>query len=295
VRKSGKKVLLVAATNYYSRLDEALIRPGRLHQRVSVLPPQQEEEVIALLKYYLRGDLADADLTQLARIGRGATPAQVEGWLGQARGAARAAGHTLRLEDILEQMIPRDDRPARDIEAIALHEIGHAIVAHSLGHAVESVSILQQGMFGGVTATVVHTLVPTWHDIMDTVCIKLAGRAADIEIGRGANAGAGTDLASATQVLSSALAQYGLGDKLLHVPDTSLTSPALGDEIDALLKAQLRRAQQIVRAYAGVARWLAERLMHEKVLPGVTVSRALERSGTAKQSDSTVDRSRSGD
>ena len=91
VRKSGKKVLLIAATNYYSRLDEALIRPRQpVHRRVSVLPPQRDEEVIALLKYYLRGDLADADLTQLARIGRGATPAQVEGWLGQARGAARA-------------------------------------------------------------------------------------------------------------------------------------------------------------------------------------------------------------
>ncbi|KFL30300.1 hypothetical protein JP75_17200, partial [Devosia riboflavina] len=44
VRKSGKKVLLLGATNYYDRLDGALIRPGRLQQRVSVLPPRTEAE-----------------------------------------------------------------------------------------------------------------------------------------------------------------------------------------------------------------------------------------------------------
>jgi len=39
LRQSGRKVLLIGVTNYRERLDSALIRPGRLQQRVSLLPP----------------------------------------------------------------------------------------------------------------------------------------------------------------------------------------------------------------------------------------------------------------
>ena len=41
LRKSNTKVLLLGATNYYLHLDPALIRPGRLQQRVPVLPPRK--------------------------------------------------------------------------------------------------------------------------------------------------------------------------------------------------------------------------------------------------------------
>lgn len=129
LRRSGRKVLLVGATNYYDRLDAALIRPGRLQQRVAVMAPQTEDEVIALMRYYLGGDLADTDLHTLARVGHGATPAMVEGWLKQARAAARSQSRPLEPGNILAQMAPEDDRSPTDIRAIALHEIGHALVA----------------------------------------------------------------------------------------------------------------------------------------------------------------------
>lgn len=60
LRRSGKRVILIGATNYYHHLDSALIRPGRMQQRVSVLPPQSDAEVAALFAYYLEGDLIAA-------------------------------------------------------------------------------------------------------------------------------------------------------------------------------------------------------------------------------------------
>ncbi len=177
----------------------------------------------------------------------------------------------------------------------ALHEIGHAIVALCLGHTVESISIVLKGMLGGITATVSHTLVPTWNGIMDSVSVQLGGRASEIEIGRGANARAEADLAAAAQLLANALARYGLGDKLLHLPDTSWASTTLGDEIDVHLKRQLQRAQDIIRINAGVARRLAERLMRKKVLSGAVVLRALEHGTSAKRSDAARNPPRSKD
>ena len=161
VRKSGKKVLLLGATNYYDRLDSALIRPGRLQQRISVLPPRSEGEVVAVLRYYLKADLADLDLGRFARIGRDATPALVEGWIKEARSLARSLNRPLEAGDILEQMVPRDDRSPADIRSVAIHEMGHALVGHRLGLTVDSVSVIADSDSEGRTWTRLASRVPT--------------------------------------------------------------------------------------------------------------------------------------
>lgn len=276
-RKSRKKVFLLGATNYYDRLDAALIRPGRLHRRVPVLAPETDEEVAALFRYLLRGDLADADLGKLTKVGRGATPAEVEGWLKAARSAARIKGRALELTDIQEQMVPKDYRPVDDIRAIAIHEIGHAVVSHRLGHAVQSVSIVPRGSTGGLPQIQMPTLVPTWATIEDTVTIALGGRAADVVLGNGANVGAGTDLAGATQLLVDAIERQGLGDTLVYVPEVRLQSAKLSQMVDAHLRRLLQRAISIVEADRDLAQLLAERLASEKMLSGREVETALKR------------------
>src|SRR5690606_16274671 len=41
--QSGKHILLIGATNHFDRLDAALVRPGRLETKVSVLLPDRED------------------------------------------------------------------------------------------------------------------------------------------------------------------------------------------------------------------------------------------------------------
>ncbi|HWV21447.1 MAG TPA: AAA family ATPase, partial [Devosia sp.] len=218
LRRSGRKIMLLSATNFYHRLDAALVRPGRLQQRISVLPPQSDEELIALMRYYLGADLADADLGKLARPGRGATPAMVEGWVKEARASARAEARSLTFADLLEAIVPKDARTPGDIRTIAIHECGHALVALRLGRTVETISILPEGTSGGRVLVHLPTIVPTWQDMLDTLAVTLGGRAADIVLGRGANAGAEADLAEATQMLLDAHERQGLGKTLVAVP-----------------------------------------------------------------------------
>lgn len=268
LRKSNRKVLLLGATNYYAHLDNALIRPGRLQQRVSVQPPQTESDVIALLRYYLRGDLAEADLGRLGRIGRGATPAMVEGWLKEARGAARSNKRPLELGDILAQMVPSDDRAPADIRAIAIHEMGHAIVAHRLGQRVESVSIIADGNSGGRTWTRLPTIVPTWDRLLDMATVTLGGRAADIVLGDGPNAGAEGDLASATELLIAAHERQGLRDSLVFAPALAFRRADTFAAVNAELRRLLKRAMAIVEADRDLVLQLADRLIAERVLSG---------------------------
>lgn len=275
LRRSGKRVLLIGATNYYGHLDGALIRPGRMQRRVSVLPPRSEDEVAALFDYYLKGDLANADVGKLARLGIGATPATVEGWLKEARGLARAAGRSLRLADVLAQMLPREDRSLEDVWTIALHEIGHAVVACRLGLTVERVSIVPEGESGGHTRTTLPSIVPTWERLCDMVTVSLGGRAADIVLGSGANAGAEGDLANATAILLSAFERQGLRDGLAFMPALGFSRGDVVAAVEVQLARLMKRATAIVEADRVVALNLAKCLMTERILSGADVKAAL--------------------
>lgn len=267
MRKSGRPVLLLGATNYYDRLDDALVRPGRLQERVSVLPPESEEEVIAVLRHYLGDDLAQTDLSRVGRLGQGATPARIEGWIKEARGLARAEERSLLIGDILAQVVPKDTRTAADIRTVAIHEIGHALVAHRLGLVVESVSIIPVGASSGQTVTRRPTLMPTWDQVMDYVTLALGGRAADMVVGQGANSGAESDLAEATQLLLLAYETQGLYEGLAsrHVLGTIAGHADLRRDIGKKLWQALDRARAIVRQDRDLVLTLAERLISEKM------------------------------
>ncbi len=80
VRRSGRSILLVAATNYFSRLDQALVRPERLECRVPVYPPRTEPEIAAVFRYHLKGDVDDEAILTVARLSVGASPALSPRW-----------------------------------------------------------------------------------------------------------------------------------------------------------------------------------------------------------------------
>lgn len=264
LRRCGKPVLLLGATNFYQHLDAALVRPGRMQQRVSVGPPTREGEVIELLRYYLKTVLPDAELAKLARLGIGATPAMIEGWTKEAMAAARAAGRELCVSDILEQMLPPDERSPADLRAIAFHEVGHVVVAHRLGLTVEHVTLVQEGQSGGHTRTRLPSQVPGWAEIIDQVTILLGGRAADIVLGSGPNTGAENDLERATAMLVDAIDRQGLGARLAYRP--ALLPVTGGPDIEAHLSRLLERAIDIVGANREAAVRLANRLLQQRFL-----------------------------
>ena len=273
VKRSGKRVFLLAGTNYYTRLDEALIRPGRLHKRVNFASPQGDAEVFEFLRHFLTDELADADLTALVRYAAGATQAAMEGWVKQARALARAGRRPLQASDVLAQIVPRETRSPKDIRAIALHEVGHALVAHRLGHKVETLSIISQGISGGHTKSVTAGVIHTISEIRDTATVMLAGRAADIALGDGANSGAQADLEAATHLLLAAHECQGLDDTLLYMPAVSARPrPGAVRSVGKELTVLLDRAIAMIRAEHDLALALADRLIAARILTGTEIA-----------------------
>lgn len=278
VRESDRPILLIGATNYPDRIDAALKRPGRLGRHVQVRPAENETEVATLLAYYLAEDLDPASIAIAATFVGGATPAEIEGWVRGARRVARDAQRTLVLDDLLVQFAPADSRSPAELHSVAVHEAGHSVSALVLGHKLQRVSIVAEGIFGGITTWRPPSMVHTLRDIEDQVVVVLAGRAADRLLGAGADAGAALDLEWATMRLAAADASLGLREGLAHRSDDIglrhllRADPELLARVEGQLKAQMRRAEALVGVYADAIVAVAEALVVRRVLTGNEVS-----------------------
>ncbi|WP_367615601.1 AAA family ATPase, partial [Pseudoroseomonas ludipueritiae] len=85
-------IVIVGCCNDASRIDPAILRPGRLERLIRV-PRPDEGALAAILRHHLGGELPGADLSRLALLGLGSTGAEAERWM---RGMRRRARHDRR-------------------------------------------------------------------------------------------------------------------------------------------------------------------------------------------------------
>jgi hypothetical protein len=171
-----------------------------------------------------------------------------------------AAGHYAPVPPL--PLLPERREPVdMDVQqGVALHEAGHAVVRAYLQGAdkVERIELYTKlppsGTFG---ATVPRTRAQfsTRDQLMQSVIIRLAGRAADDILGQGADTGADTDLDVATDEMKSMYAVSGMGGSLLTrdpdtLPEHTLwrieTELSLGYQCSAAIIALNRRAVETV-------------------------------------------------
>ena len=243
------------ATNYYARLDAALVRPGRLEQRVHIPVPQTEDELRTIFAHY-------------------PAPALIEAWVKQARGMARHDQRILTVEDVMEVVAPPDDRPPNEIRAVAIHEAGHAFVATRLGIGVKYVSIIARGASGGFTQTAPAGGMLSRPQLEDHVTIMMAGRAADLILGdMGAHSGASVDIEMATSLLTRGYCEWGLYDSLGHLDPNS---EAAFDFADKAIKRLLNRAIKLITQNRQQVLALATELQARRFLQGHEIKHIID-------------------
>ncbi|TXN22868.1 AAA family ATPase [Methylobacterium sp. WL9] len=275
LRKAG--VVLVAATNDLSRVDTALLRPGRFDRSFLIGPPDEAGR-LGILRVHLGADLVGVDLTPALRISRGMTGAVLAGSVRAARRQAQMAGRAMTRDDLLAEIAPADSRPAAQLRAVALHESGHALVAIRLGLPVVQVSIEAGDGHGGSTIVAIRDPSPDRNAIERQVVGLLAGRAADGILGEGIDAGAASDLRDATRRLAEVHGAFGLGETLSVVVGQQdaarllRENPAMAARVEADLSRLQLAAQDLVRANRVAVLALVEALLTRRVMTGEEVA-----------------------
>ena len=275
LREAG--VVLLAATNHLDNIDPALLRPGRFDRTFWIGPPDETARV-AILRAHLGTDLADADLVPAARLASGATGAVLAGNVKAARAAARAAERPLVLADLIAAIAPPDPRLPADLRRVALHEAAHAVVAHRLGLPVVEVTTRASGAAAGMTVLGEADPMPDRDGLERRVVGLLAGRAADLDLGGGAHAGAHSDLSAATRIVCAIETCFGLGPRLLHRADPDgceallCADPALARRVESALRRLMRRTRALVAAERAAIEATAAALLERRCLTGAEVA-----------------------
>jgi len=271
-------LITIGACNHPQLVDAALKRSGRLDVSVEI-PLPDEEARQGILRHHLRDDLAGIDLDLITLATAGQSGADLARLVREARQKARDAGRALILDDLIATVLPPDPRDVAELQACALHEAGHAVVADALGLEVVTVSLALGANSGGsATIALNDRVVPTRIEIERHVIGTLAGRAADLTLGRGATAGAGgspgSDLAVATRSLAMVHASLGLGPTLLHrapadtVTDVLQLYPGLQTAVEADLQRLLKQAIAMVQQNAAAIHAVADALVRQRLLTG---------------------------
>nr|WP_314258441.1 AAA family ATPase [uncultured Devosia sp.] len=278
VSGQNEELVLVAATNHASRLDPALVRPGRFSKIIEVEPPDAQG-MAGILRQHLSRDLEGEDLLGVARLANRATGAQAVAWVRSARRAARLAKRPMELSDLADVIAPPDVRPVHLLWRTAVHESGHAIAARILGVGeVAEISIVGSDGIGGYTRLDPLGPMTTRGDVENGVVQTLAGRAAEEVVFGEASTGAGgaphSDLGKATRMIGLLHLGTGLGTDLIYrggpeeVPLVLAASPKLSAAVEADLKALYARAVAIVNRERQALERIATDLMERRHIDG---------------------------
>src|ERR1035438_7418103 len=221
-------IVVLAATNRPEVLDPALLRPGRFDRQITIPLPTLAERA-AILAVHSRGKRLgpDVDLMVVARGTPGFSGADLANLVNEAAiVAVRDNREIISAEDFAAArdrilLGRREDSNVllpEEKYAVAVHESGHALVAVLSEHAdpVAKVTILPAGQALGVTEQLplVERHLYGEDYLKQSLAVRLGGRAAElVELGQGST-GAANDLASATDLATRMIREFGLSTAL---------------------------------------------------------------------------------
>mmetsp|Transcript_4456 Transcript_4456/g.9268 ORF Transcript_4456/g.9268 Transcript_4456/m.9268 type:complete len:890 (-) Transcript_4456:291-2960(-) len=283
-------VVVLAGTNRVDILDSALTRPGRFDRQITVDRPDLigRKEIFEV---HLKGIKLESSIEDIAGRLAGLTPgfagADIANLCNEAAiVAARRKAESVSVEDfekatdrIIGGLESHKIMSPHEKSVVAHHEAGHAVAGWFLEHAdpLLKVTIIPRtsGALGFAQYLPKEVFLRNREQIMDIVCMALAGRAAEQVFFGEVTTGASDDLRRVTQLVYGTIKDYGMtslgqlsfpsnddagpGDK----PYSESTAEAMDDEARAIVEEAYQRTVQLITEHkddvAAVANLLLDR------------------------------------
>jgi AFG3 family protein len=287
-------IVVLAGTNRADILDQALTRPGRFDRQVVVDKPDLKGRK-EIFNVHLKGITLEGPAEEFAGRLAGLTPgfagADIANLCNEAAiVAARRAADFVSSDDfekatdrIIGGLESNKIMSIEEQQIVAHHEAGHAVAGWFLEHAdpLLKVTIIPRssGALGYAQYLPKEVFLRTQEQIMDIVCMALAGRAAEeVFFGR-VTTGASDDLRRVTQLVYSTIQTYGMnanigqlvypqdndgmpGDK----PYSDATAEAMDEEARAIVDAAYARTLALVRERKDQVEQVAKLLIERETI-----------------------------
>jgi len=300
-------VVVLAATNRPEVLDPALLRPGRFDRQVTIPLPNVFERGAILGVHTKDKKLAgDVDLSAVARGTPGFSGADLANLANEAAIAAvrdnrdvitRADFDAARDRIILGRREGSNVLLPDEKHVVAVHESGHAMVAALSEHAdpVAKVTILPAGQTLGVTEQLplIERHMYGEDYLLDSLAVRLGGRAAELVVVGQGSTGAANDLAGATDLATRMVREYGLSDRLGPIgypeggsvflggggpglssrPFAEATQAVIDEEVSRMLRQAEERATGLLKDHRSELDALVSLLLEKETVDGSEVYR----------------------
>ena len=270
-------VVVLAGTNRVDILDQALTRPGRFDRQITVDRPDLKGRK-EIFEVHLKGLTLEGPIEEYAGRLSGLTPgmagADIANLCNEAAiVAARRKADTVSMNDfekatdrIIGGLESNKIMSSEEQKIVATHEAGHAIAGWFLEHAdpLLKVTIIPRssGALGFAQYLPKETFLRSEEQIMDIVCMALAGRAAEeVFFGR-VTTGASDDLRRVTQLVYGMIKDFGMNSKLGQLsfaddgndgpgdkPYSDSTAEAMDDEARSIVDAAYAKTIQLIREH----------------------------------------------
>ena len=223
-------IMIFAATNLIKFLDPALLRSGRFDKKVFFDPPNFSERK-DIFKLYMSGVSLPENISHsiLSERTAGMTGADIANITNQAKMNAIQRGEkNIKLLEsdiqtaIDEVMIGREKRERtmsrRELERVAHHEAGHALMGYLLKHTEPpiKVSIIPRGesALGFSQPKPSQNKLHTEEAILSLICVLLGGRCAEKLIYNNVSTGAADDIEKISKFVNLYNTNWGMSKEI---------------------------------------------------------------------------------
>ena len=287
-------VVVLAGTNRADILDKALLRPGRFDRQIQVDKPdlQGRKEIFEV---HLQGITLAGPVDEIAGRLAGLTPgfsgADIANICNEAAiVAARRRGESVTFDDfekatdrIIGGLESNKIMSEEERSIVAYHEAGHAVAGWFLEHTppVVKVTIIPRssGALGYAQYLPKETNLQSQDQIMDTVCMALAGRASEEVFFGSVTTGASDDLRRVTGLVYSTIKDYGMNSRVGQIsfrenqsglpsdkPYSDATAQAIDEEARSIVDAAYQRTLDLIRERRTEVEQVAMRLLETETI-----------------------------
>jgi cell division protease FtsH len=297
----NKAVLVVAATNHRDKVDAALLRPGRFDKKIDIPNPDLKTR-LEILSFYnqlinkdlkhtkIKNELTDddnsqqlphLDLNKFAKITAGMSGADLKNLIDEAKNIFIRNNPTCTSinlsEDNLQEAFDTillgvnvSETNPKELERVAYHELGHAIVGYKLGTntTIEKITISGRGHAMGYTmqTSKEELKLSTKNELLSQITVFLAGRAAEEVILSEVSSGCADDLQKANIIAQKMVKEWGMGEitgmfsqvpnNNLDVSQINLNQSSIEQDINDILNTCYSNAKTIVSKHID---WIKEK------------------------------------
>lgn len=265
--KETENILVIAATNRLEDLDSALVRPGRFTNKFCVPLPQTAKERLEVIQIYTKNKkfAEDVDFNNLAKETIGFSPAKIEALLNEAAIISVQKRKDYIDKEVLDEAMfkillsghikeNQNDRDKNELEVVAWHEAGHALIGKLNEKEIPKVTILSSTSgAGGVTfSTPSKTGLLSVEDLKNEIKELYGGRCAESIFYRDKNkvtTGASNDIDRATDIIKEIVTTYGMTDSfgLLNLSKLGVDNKIIIEKEIELSKELQEETQELLK------------------------------------------------